>query len=77
MENITKIETPLKSTIRSFESKHMVDFKPSRNFYETVKIKQKRFGQLVRGEESPKVSEIESLAKFFEVPVTIFLTTES
>jgi hypothetical protein len=65
MEAQKKQETPLKRTIRSFESKNMSDFKPSRKFYETVNIGQKRFGQLVRGDASPKVIELRRLSEFF------------
>jgi hypothetical protein len=77
MEAQTKQETPLKRSIRSFESKNMSDFKPNRTFYQTTNIKQKRFGKLVRGEASPLLSEMQSLANYFGVPVTDFLNTQN
>lgn len=56
----------LKRQVRQYEDRIMTDFKPSRNFYLTVKIGQKRFGKLIRGEDSPKVSELERLSEFFQ-----------
>lgn len=70
-------ETVLQQKIKEFEANSFSSFKPSRTFYSNVKIGQKRFWKLVRGEESPKLTEIESLAKYFGVPVNQFFTTES
>ena len=60
----------LKRQIRQYEDRIMTDFKPSRNFYLTIKIGQKRFGKLIRGEDSPKVTELERLAEFFQCGLT-------
>lgn len=41
-------------------------FKPKREFYDKVKIRQKRFWQLMRGEVSPTIDEIQAVAKYFK-----------
>lgn len=42
------------------------DFKPKREFYNEVGIRQKRFWQLVRGDASPTTDEITSVSKYFK-----------
>jgi len=46
-------------------------FKPKRDFYKRVKIRQKRFWQLVRGEASPTTDEINEVAKYFKKSLSI------
>ncbi len=48
-------------------------FKPDKAFYETVGIKQKRWAQLYRGQAVPNLTEMQELAKYFEVPITEFI----
>ena len=60
----------LNRQIRQYEDRFMNGFKPTRKFYLTVKIGQKRFGKLLRGEDSPKVTELERLAEFFRCGLT-------
>lgn len=43
----------------------MGEFKPKREFYDHVNIKQKRFHQLVRGDVAPTTDEIEAVARYF------------
>lgn len=45
-------------------------FKPTKEFYKVVAIKQKRFGQLLRNEKEAFQSELDRLANFFCVPVS-------
>ncbi|MCF6357004.1 MAG: helix-turn-helix transcriptional regulator [Draconibacterium sp.] len=45
-------------------------FHPNSEFYQTIKIKQKRWGQIYRGETSPTVDELKSIAEFFNAEVT-------
>ena len=40
-------------------------FKPEKSFYEKVGINQKRWGQIYRGEASPSIIELKSIAQFF------------
>lgn len=47
-------------------------FKPSVEFYETVGIKRKRWGQIYRGEAELLISEVNSLSKYFGIPATDF-----
>ncbi len=70
-----KTETVLQQKIKEFEAKSFNPFKPSRTFFTNVKIGQKRFWKLVRGEESLKLTEMEALATYFGVPVNDFTTT--
>ena len=44
-------------------------FKPGKSFYEKVGIRQKRWGQIYRGEISPNITELKSIAEFFEVDI--------
>jgi hypothetical protein len=60
-----KTETPLQRQIKAYEAKSLNPFKPSRNFFSNVKIGQKRFWKIVRGDDSLKVSELEVLARYF------------
>jgi DNA-binding Xre family transcriptional regulator len=48
-------------------------FKPNRNFYVTTKIGQKRFGILIRGEQSPFIIELKSICKYFEIDFDSFI----
>ena len=66
MKNIT----PLQSVIYEYEKQIGTPFKPTPElFYRNVNINQKRFGQLLRGEKEPVISELKSLAAFFKVSV--------
>lgn len=47
------------------------DFKPHRDFYIKVNIRQKRFWQLVRGEASPTMDEVQSVATYFKKSLSI------
>ena len=58
--------------ISEFINKHKgTDFKfsPSKEFYTSTNIKQKRFGQLYRKEKSPTLDEIQAIAEYFKVDV--------
>lgn len=48
-------------------------FKPDRAFYQAVGINHKRWGLIYRGEIEPVVSELQRIAKFFNVDVTDLL----
>lgn len=50
------------------ESNKLVEFNPNREFYQITGIKQKRFGQIYRGEKSPEIEEIESISSFLNIP---------
>lgn len=49
-------------------SKNMGEFKPSKEFYQTTGIRQKRFGQLYRGEKSPQIEEIKAISSCLNIP---------
>ena len=59
----------IKEIIRGKERKCFL-FCPNKSFYDAVAINQKRWGQLYRGDVSPTVDELKSIADYFEVPVT-------
>ena len=42
------------------------DFKPHRDFYKKLNIRQKRFGQLVRGEVTPTTEELTAVCAYFK-----------
>lgn len=58
------VKTKLAASIDGSENQQIV-FRPTPEFYSTVKIGRKRFGQLYRGERSPMVEELERIAKYF------------
>jgi hypothetical protein len=62
-------QTALQRQIKAYEAKSLNPFKPSRNFFSVVQIGQKRFWKIVRGEESPKLTEMKALSEYFEVGV--------
>lgn len=45
-------------------------FKPKKEFYKEIGVPQKRFGQLMRNEKEALNSELERIAKFFNVEVS-------
>ncbi|MBN2893259.1 MAG: helix-turn-helix transcriptional regulator [Bacteroidales bacterium] len=59
----------IKQVIKQKEEKCFL-FCPNRNFYTTVGINQKRWGQIYRGKTEPTISEAKAIADFFEIPVT-------
>lgn len=60
--------TKIEEIIKKKEDGKFV-FKPDRIFYDTVKINQKRWGQILRGEVDPTITELKSIAQYFEVNV--------
>ena len=58
----------IKSIIKEKEQK-CFRFHPGKHFYDAVKINQKRWGQIYRGETSPTIDELKSIASYFEVEV--------
>lgn len=48
----------------------LVHLQPSRNFYNNVGIRQRRWGLLMRGETSPTVDELHRVAKYFGVELS-------
>ncbi len=62
----------IESIIKEKQSGNFI-FKPDQKFYETVKINQKRWGQIFRDEVSLSIDEAKAIATFFNVPITEFL----
>ena len=58
--------------IRSKESDNF-RFIPDPNFYKKVGIRRKRWGQLIRNEQSPTLQELQAISNFFNVKVTNLL----
>lgn len=59
----------IKKIIESKEKKNF-KFSPDYQFYKTIKINQKRWGMLYRGEIEPTISELKRIADYFEVPLS-------
>lgn len=59
----------IKEIIKKKEQKCFL-FCPNASFYNTVNIKQRRWGQIYRGETAPTLPEAKAIAEFFEVSVT-------
>ena len=43
---------------------------PTTEFFKTIQIGKKRWGQLMRGEKSPTIYELQSIASFFNIKIT-------
>ena len=65
---IATTETPLQRVVRNYEARIYGKWKPTDTFYKHVKINQKRFGMMLRGELEMTVSEAKALANFFKIP---------
>jgi hypothetical protein len=60
----------LKQVIASFEGKNGVKFTPTRGFYNSIGINQKRFGMLCNGALPMYQYEAEALTKYFGIQIT-------
>lgn len=60
------IMTKIEKIIKNREDKYFF-FKPDKSFYEAVKINQKRWGQIYRNEIDPTITELRSIALFFNI----------
>ncbi len=65
-------QTPLQNVIQSYEKRHLIRFKPSKNFYLKTSINRIRFSKLVNGKKPILASEAKTLSDFFQVPITDF-----
>ena len=61
--------TAIEEIIKKREVDYLV-FKPDKSFYQKVRVNQKRWGQIYRGEAEPIASELKAIAAFFNVEVT-------
>ncbi|MBK6833798.1 MAG: hypothetical protein IPG89_05795 [Bacteroidetes bacterium] len=55
------------------QSKAKHGFLPSTGFYNTVGIRRKRWGQLVRNQVSPTLDELKSICSYFEADIKEFI----
>ena len=53
--------------IEKWEAEKKIRFTPTKDFYKSVGVGQRRFGQLYRNECDPKVSELKKIAQFFGI----------
>ena len=60
-------ENNLFTVVKNHELANKIVFKPSKDFYNSMNIGQKRFWQLVRSEACPTLEEACLLASFFNV----------
>ena len=60
--------TAIEEIIKKREVDYLV-FKPDKSFYQKIKVNQKRWGQICRGEAEPIASELKAIAAFFNVDV--------
>jgi len=52
------------------EKRFLITFKPTREFYKTVGIGQRRFQLLKSNKVSPTFEEMQKLSNYFDVPYT-------
>ena len=55
----------IEKTIKEFEIKFSIQFKPTQAFYMRIGIGRKRFAQLVRNEVSATIEELTGLKDYF------------
>lgn len=63
----TAPETPLQRVVSNYEDRICGKWKPDNRFYQQMRINQKRFGMMLRGELEMTVSEVKKLADFFKI----------
>ena len=63
-------EITLKEAVHNFEEKNLSKFKPTKKFYERMKINRIRFSQLVDGKKQMFATEQKVLSDFFQVEIT-------
>ncbi len=76
MKESKKNSTPLEAAIQEYETSACSKFSPTKDFYRRVGINRIRFWQLVKGKKDPLLSEIQSLADFFNVTIIQFFQNE-
>lgn len=54
-------------TIKEFEKKFSIHFKPTQDFYKRVGIGRKRFAQLLKNEVSVTIEELHKLKEYFQL----------
>lgn len=54
-------------------SNNMGEFKPTKQFYSATGIRQKRFGQIYRGEKSPEIKELQAISTCLNIPIEKFV----
>ena len=64
----------VRQLVSQFEGKYKITFKPTSYFYDEVNINQKRWGQILRGDISPTLMELQSIAKYFDIKLTELFT---
>ncbi|UFH52222.1 hypothetical protein [Spirosoma sp. KNUC1025] len=74
MATTTYNKTPLSIVIADYEQHKHLKFMPEKSFYDSTGINRIRFWQLVRGEKAMLINEAQSLAEYFEIPVSKFFS---
>ncbi len=65
-----KTTNTIKKAVIDYETRIGSPFKPTKEmFYRKVGINQKRYGQLLRGEKDPMITELKNLSNFFQIPI--------
>jgi hypothetical protein len=60
---------PIVVAVENYESSLLTKFKPNRKFYDKTGINQKRWGKILCGDESPRISELKVLSEIFKTPI--------
>ena len=60
---------PIIVAIENYENSLLTKFKPNRKFYDRTGINQKRWGKIICGKESPRISELKALSEIFKTPI--------
>ena len=59
--------------IKKIEDKNKIHYKPTKEFYNIVGIKQKRWGQILRNEHQPDIHQLKRLALFFNKEIDVLV----
>jgi hypothetical protein len=76
MNKQTTLVTPLQTVIQGHEASGQLKFKPTKDFYQSTGINRIRFWMLVKGKKELLISEAQTLANFFNVPLAKLITNE-
>lgn len=59
----------LSKIILKYENAKALRFVPKRDFYISIGIRQKRWGQLIRNEVDPTAKELKAISEYFDCSV--------
>ncbi len=66
-ESQKKMTNNISQVIEKIEKRNLITYKPTKEFYRKIGVKQKRWGQILRNEKQPDLMQLNNLSKFFNI----------